>query len=254
MKVRLRAFGAPLALGAVITGSVVVTAPAASASSSSVVISQVYPGGGNSGASFLNDFVELHNNNPATVNLTAWSIQYASAGTSGSNSWTVNTLTGLIPAGGYLLIGLASGGASGASLPAPDISGSPPINLSSVAGKVALSSTTTQGSGFVDMVGYGATANSFEGSGPAPAPGDNGSSVIRTAGCTDTDDNAVDFTTSTPPVPHNSTASGPCGASGSAPPADVPEVPLGAGLLGVAAVVFGAGFFMLRRRATRSAL
>jgi hypothetical protein len=38
------------------------------------------------------------------------------------------------------------------------------------------------------------------------------------------------------------------------PPPDVPEAPLAAGLLGVVAVVFGAGFFVLRRRAARSAV
>jgi uncharacterized protein len=246
----VRAFGALLALGAVIAGSIVATAPAASATSSSVVISQVYTAGGNTGASFLNDFVELHNNGSAAVDVTGYSIQYVSA-TGSFLTGSETTLSGIMQPGGYLLVGEASGGASGASLPSPDVSGI--INFSASAGKVALANTTTLGSGFVDLVGYGATANLFEGSGPAPAPGGSGSSVIRTAPCRDTDDNAVDFTTATPPVPHNSAASGPCGASGSTPPPDVPEAPLGAGLLGLAAVAFGAGFFVLRRRAARSA-
>src|SRR5262245_27959505 len=68
----VRAFGALLALGAVISGSIAVMAPAASAASSSVVISQVYTGGGNTGAPFLNDFVELHNNGSTTVDVTGW--------------------------------------------------------------------------------------------------------------------------------------------------------------------------------------
>jgi hypothetical protein len=37
------------------------------------------------------------------------------------------------------------------------------------------------------------------------------------------------------------------------PPPDVPEAPFTAGLLGAAVLVFGAGFFVLRRRAARTA-
>jgi hypothetical protein len=36
------------------------------------------------------------------------------------------------------------------------------------------------------------------------------------------------------------------------PPPAVPEIPYAAGLLGAAAVLFGAGFFILQRRATRA--
>ena len=44
-----------------------------------VVISQVYGGGGNSGATLRQDFVELHNTGTAPVTLNGWSLQYASA-------------------------------------------------------------------------------------------------------------------------------------------------------------------------------
>jgi len=43
-----------------------------------VVISQVYGGGGNSDAPYLNDYVELFNPTNTTVPLSGWSIQYAS--------------------------------------------------------------------------------------------------------------------------------------------------------------------------------
>jgi len=43
------------------------------------VISQIYGGGGNSGAAFQNDFVELFNPGTVSFDLTGWSIQYASA-------------------------------------------------------------------------------------------------------------------------------------------------------------------------------
>jgi uncharacterized protein len=44
-----------------------------------VVISQVYGGGGNSGAPFTHDFIELFNRGSAPASLSGWSLQYASA-------------------------------------------------------------------------------------------------------------------------------------------------------------------------------
>ncbi|WP_448548579.1 lamin tail domain-containing protein [Xanthomonas translucens] len=49
-----------------------------------VVISQVYGGGGNSGATYKSDFVELHHNGNQAVSLAGWSLQYASAA---GSSW-----------------------------------------------------------------------------------------------------------------------------------------------------------------------
>ena len=59
--------------------ALLLAAPAAPASSSGVVVSQVYAGGGNSGASFTNDFVELFNSGSSAVSLNGWTVQYASA-------------------------------------------------------------------------------------------------------------------------------------------------------------------------------
>src|SRR5690242_362708 len=62
--------------------------------STSVVISQVYGGGGNSGATYKNDFIELHNVGATPVSLNGWSVQYASAG---NTTWTDQTnLSGTI--------------------------------------------------------------------------------------------------------------------------------------------------------------
>src|SRR5215813_7743027 len=58
---------------------VLATGTAGSAVSPDVVISEVYGGGGNSGATFTNDFIELYNRGAAPVNLAGWSVQYASA-------------------------------------------------------------------------------------------------------------------------------------------------------------------------------
>jgi hypothetical protein len=58
--------------------SALLVAPAARSASSDMVVSQVYAGGGNSGAAFANDFVELFKRGTTSVDLSARSIQYAS--------------------------------------------------------------------------------------------------------------------------------------------------------------------------------
>jgi hypothetical protein len=40
-----------------------------------IVISQVYGGGGNSGATYKNDFIELYNRGTAPASLTGWSVR-----------------------------------------------------------------------------------------------------------------------------------------------------------------------------------
>jgi predicted extracellular nuclease len=181
-----------------------------SASAQTVVISQVYGGGGNSGAPYMNDFIELFNPTSAPVDLTGWSVQYAAAA---SANWSMTTLTGTIAAGSYYLI-QQSGGASGAPLPSPDASGT--TNLSATAGKILLSDAAVAFMvmcptvpSIVDFVGYGATANCYEGGGPAPAPSNTLSVHRADSGCTDSNNNAPDFS-SLNPVPRNSSYSYTC--------------------------------------------
>ena len=84
-----------------------VAAPAlAEDSPGDVVISQVYGGGGNSGAEYTNDFIELYNRGGTAVDVTGWSVQYASV--TGS-SWQVTTLSGVIEPGQYYLVQEAAG-------------------------------------------------------------------------------------------------------------------------------------------------
>jgi len=54
-----------------------------------VVISQVYGGGGNSGATYKNDYIELLNTGDTAVTLTSWSVQYSSAT---GTTWQVTKL------------------------------------------------------------------------------------------------------------------------------------------------------------------
>src|SRR5215468_5509320 len=78
------------------------------AGSTSIVISQVYGGGGNVGAPYKNDFIELHNKGAIPVDLSGWSMQYAD-----SNNWQIVFLGLSLQPGQYFLIQLA-GGNSGA--------------------------------------------------------------------------------------------------------------------------------------------
>jgi predicted extracellular nuclease len=185
-----------------------------------VVISQLYGGGGNSGATFTHDFIELFNRGAAPVTLTGWSLQYGAAGGSG---WSVDTLSGVIQPSQYFLVQQARGSAGTTPLPAPDDTGG--LAMSGSAGKVALvgnatalTGTCPAGTLIADFVGYGTSANCFEGSGPAPTLS-NTTAAIRVNSAVDTNDNAVDFQEG-PPAPHN--VSGiPPSAAGLATPAAV---------------------------------
>jgi predicted extracellular nuclease len=165
---------------------------------SSVLISQIYGGGGNTGASYRNDFVELFNRSSNAVNLAGWSVQYAAAT---SAIWQVTALTATIQPGGYYLVQQA-GGVTGSNLPTADVVGT--IFISATAGKLALVSNSTplsgscplSGAAVVDFVGYGTTASCSEGM-PAAAPGNTTALRRLNEGCIDTDDNAADFFVST---------------------------------------------------------
>ncbi|MDQ3011089.1 MAG: lamin tail domain-containing protein, partial [Acidobacteriota bacterium] len=177
-----------------------------------VVISQIYGGGGNSGAPFTNDFIELFNRSSAAVNLAGWSVQYSS---SAGSSWQKTDLSGTLAPGQYLLVQQASGGANGGPLLMPDISGT--ISMASTAGKVALvnntvllNTTCPLGPNVIDFVGYGSSANCFEGSGAAPAPGST-TAVLRVGqGCGDTNNNALNFVTGAPGPRNTSSPRGDC--------------------------------------------
>ncbi|HEV2733963.1 MAG TPA: lamin tail domain-containing protein, partial [Longimicrobiaceae bacterium] len=167
-----------------------------------VVISQVYGGGGNSGATLRNDFIELFNPGTEPVSLAGWSVQYASA--TGS-TWGVTALSGTIQPGGYYLVQQAAGTGGTASLPTPDATGS--LAMSGTAGKVALSRTTVALSGtcpvgVVDQVSYGTTATNC-GAGTTPTLSNTTAARRNSQGCAYTGSLTVDFATGAP-SPRNS--------------------------------------------------
>jgi DNA/RNA endonuclease G (NUC1) len=179
----------------------------------SVVISQVYGGGGNAGAFYRYDFIEIFNRSANPVDLTGWSVQYASAGGGAAATWTRRTpLSGTIQPGQYFLIREASGAnTNAADLPTPDIIGT--IAMGGTDGKVALVRNNVDlpngcpigNPNVIDFVGYG-TADCFEGLSAAPQLSNATAALRARGGCKDTDYNGANFT-EVNPAPRNSSSS-----------------------------------------------
>ncbi len=191
----------------------------AQAISPDIVISQVYGGGGNSGATYTNDFIELFNRGTSAVDITGWSVQYAS---STGSTWQTTALSGTVQPGQYYLVQEAAGSGGTTSLPTPDASGS--IAMSGTKGKVvvtnastALSGATPADASIVDVVGYGA-ADFYEGSAPAPVLSNTTSDSRAANGCTDTDDNAADFVAEAVAPRNSASPLNPCGGGGDVAP------------------------------------
>ena len=112
---------------------VALPAQSTQAISTTVVISQVYGGGGNTGAQYTNDYIELFNLGTSTVSLAGWSVQYTSAtgtGNFGSATNLITPLSGSLAPGQYLLVQEAAGTNPSTALPTPDVTDGTPINMS----------------------------------------------------------------------------------------------------------------------------
>jgi Lamin Tail Domain len=200
--------------------------PSALSASPDLVVSQLYAGGGNSGAPFANDFVELFNRGSTNVDISTWTIQYAGAA---GTTWQTTALTGTVQPGHYYLVQLASAAAIGSPPPAPDATGTTNLAVSGgkvalVRGSAALSCGAAAGScsgnaQIADFIGYGSAAD-YEGSGAASAISNTLASVRADSGCSDTDDNHADFS-SAAPAPRNSLS--PAGSCGSQPSGGVSQ-------------------------------
>ncbi|MBE7449601.1 MAG: Ig-like domain-containing protein [Kofleriaceae bacterium] len=224
---------------------------------SGLVVSQIYGGGGNVGAVYTHDFIELHNTGPTPVQLADMAVQYASAT---GTSWNVTPLPAVeLEPGGYFLVQQAAGAGGTTPLPAPDATGT--IAMAASAGKVALTTTVAALSGscpsgpqIVDLVGFGAAATCFDGAGPTPAPGNTTAVLRRRDGCVDGREDSTDFVVAAP-IPRSSTTAAPricaCVASESDRPHEVDycvlqhpptiSAPVGATLPAIYARLYEAG-------------
>lgn len=227
---RVVAAAGVVTIGVLTVGIVTGQSPATAAPSTTLVVNEVFGGGGNSGATLKNDFIELSNVGTSAVSLDGYSVQYLSGSPTAATKWSVDTLSGSIPAGKTYLAQEAAGSGGTQDLPTPDHSGS--LALSGTSGTVALAHsasalTCTTAAAcaadptVVDLVGYG-TAVVHEGAADAPAPS-NTASVARTAG-KDTDDNSVDFTAGAPTPTVGGTPTGGGGGTGQPGPLAVHDI------------------------------
>jgi hypothetical protein len=197
-----------------------------------VVISQVYGGGGNSGATFTNDFIELFNRGTSPQDLTGWSVQYSSAT---GTSWFVTRLPNFtLQPGKYFLIQQAAGSNNIAALPTPDLNAltcgctyntaatpvviTTGIAMSGTNGKVILVNSTVAettanptGSQIIDKMGFG-NADGYEGTTAVAALTNSTAAIRLNGGCKDDNQNSTDFSTGTPTPRNSSTATFSCAA------------------------------------------
>lgn len=175
------------------------------AAASDIVISQFYTPGGEAGAAYKNDYVELFNRGTTAIDVTGWTLQYRLPPVL---EWSaLANLSGTIVPGGYYLIRLAGNAAgNGAELPPADaVPIFPDLAIGNVRGSLVLVASSQQyfcspSTPAVDRVTYGATVCP-EGTEIA-APGALAALRVDN-GCTDSDNNVADFTTGTP-TPRNS--------------------------------------------------
>ena len=203
-------------------------AGSAMAAGQALRVSQVYGGGGNSGAQYNQDFIEIFNAGSLPADISGWAVEYASASGSWGTTFTVGGSTFgnyvVFPPGttiqpcGYILIGGATGASGGPPLPTPDFA--IPTNLSATNGNVGIFSqlnpSTACGSetGLVDKVAYG-TGICKEGASAAAALSNTTAAIRKNCGLQDTDNNGADFD-ALPPSPHNA-ASGQATCCGPTP-------------------------------------
>jgi hypothetical protein len=190
---------------------------------SAIKISQVYGGGGNSGSTYTNDFIELYNTGLTPVDITGWSVQYTGATTAFAAQTTgpsPTPLTTVIPfgtiiqPGHYYLIQESQGAGGTTTNPTPDLTGG--ILVGSTAGKIALVASSSILNGgtagncpvdplIVDFIGYGispTTATCSETS-PTVTLTNTTAAIRKNNGCTDTNNNSNDFLIDGP-IPRNS--------------------------------------------------
>lgn len=183
--------------------------------SNNLIISSVYGGGGNSGATYTHDYVELLNPTNRDISLDGLSLQYASSTGSFNNTMALPNI--VVPAGKFFLVQMKKGNGGTTALPTPDATGN--FAMSSTKGKVALVKGTTalgaingdvsavyhtSDSKIIDLVGYG-SANAFETS-AAPATNNTTAAIRSQNNCADTDDNSSDFS-AIAATPRNSSTS-----------------------------------------------
>ena len=168
-----------------------------------VVISQVYGGGGTTGAAFQSSFIELFNRGTTAVDLNHWVVSYTTpSGTFDSSTLFVSSNSIPLQPGQYVLVRVGPVGPNGQPVQGDFFGGNEPLGTS---GKVMVLKPNPNfqfpacplpSSDVVDFVGFG-NASCSEGA-PAAAVSNTAAALRKSSGCTDTDNNANDFSNGTP--------------------------------------------------------
>lgn len=183
--------------------------------SPNLVISQVQAGGA---ANANDEFVEIHNNGAAPIDLNGYRVVYRSAtGTSDvMNPFAVWTTSTILQPGKYYLIASVSydGGVT------PDGTYNPTTcscSMSATSGGVAIRQGANDTGTIIDSFAWGtpSASHAFIETTPATAAGNDNSKVRAQDGCQDNDNNSTDFTTLAPASARNgSTAAVTCSGTG----------------------------------------
>ena len=208
-------------------------------------ISQIYTRGGEAGATFQNDYVELFNRGQTNVDISGWSLNIANFSgvppniqISSSGIRFFNPAGIIMTPGSHLLIKFGGSGTNGLPITISDINLNP-IPISDTGGQIVLvAKDKTLPFSYcpaapdltgvvVDYVGYG-TAICYEGTVTLAPPPDK--ALLRIGGgCTDNNDNLADFSFATPNPRTRQDAVTPCAVQGTsvidfgAPQFDVSE-------------------------------
>lgn len=173
--------------------------------SPNLVISQFQTGG--AASAFNDEFVEIHNIGPVSVDLSGHRVVYRSA--TGVNdvgpfaAWASSTI---IPSGGYYLI--ASTAYDGTAI--PDMTYNPAscsCSMSGTGGGLAIRQGDQNSGLIIDSVGWGTATNIFVEGTATGAPAVENSQSRKSSGCQDSDNNLNDFEATIPAVAHSSAGS-----------------------------------------------
>lgn len=170
--------------------------------SPNIVVSQFQTGGGVAD----DEFIELHNNGAAAVDLNGYRLVYRSAtGSADVGPFAVWTTQTLIQPGGYYLIASTNydGGVT------PDLTYSPAIcacSMGGAGGGLAVRNGAQNTGTVIDSVGWGSATNIFVETTVSAAPAANNSQSRNQNGCQDTDNNTNDFSGTIPGAARNSAA------------------------------------------------
>jgi hypothetical protein len=165
----------------------------AGAAHAQIVINEVFAGGGDAGAPFNQDYIELFNSGAVAVEIGGYQLTYASAG-SPFFSNVIIFGSGSIGPGEFFVITASAVGANGAAVPNVTQMGAPG-DLATTGGKIRF--TDNSGTPItLDFVGWG-DADAQEGAGTAPAMA-NTNSIQRFPNGTDSNNNNLDFQLSDP--------------------------------------------------------